>query len=151
MNAALEIHNWHGAGYCPLVFSDDWQLALLNWEPSFSLENLGEIERHVASEEVFVLVHGRALLFVFDAAGQLASSDMQPGVVHNVLRGSWHNLLATPDASWVIVEKRDTHLHDTHLRQMVTEERQALLERLPSWASLTVSGSQRASRGAACC
>jgi hypothetical protein len=58
---------------------------------------------------------------------------MQPGVVYNVPAGVWHNLLASRDASWIIVENRDTHLGDTQLRQMTPAEWSQLRPLLPEW------------------
>ena len=50
----LETYEWSGAGFEPLVFSENWQAALLNWEPLFDRKNLDEIERHNHTDEVFV-------------------------------------------------------------------------------------------------
>jgi len=86
--------------------------SLAHWEPLFDLDQAGEIERHNHSDEVFVLWRGRALIFTTDGE-RLHAVEMQPGVVYNVIAGAWHNLLASKDASWIIVENRDTHLGDT--------------------------------------
>jgi hypothetical protein len=131
-NSNLQIFNWQGVGYQPLVFSHDWQVAILNWEPVFDLDNAGEIERHNLTDEVFILWRGRGALFVAEPAG-LRIEDMQPGVLYNVPRGVWHNLLATPDASWIIVENRDTHLHDTEIRKLTSDELAQLKENRPPW------------------
>jgi hypothetical protein len=128
----LEFFDWSGQGYQPLVFSQGWQVALLNWEPIFDLENLGEIERHKLTDEVFVLIQGQAVLFTLAENG-LQAVDMQPGVVYNVTVGSWHNLIATRNARWIIVENRDTHLHDTELRQLNAIEMENLRTLLPDW------------------
>jgi hypothetical protein len=45
----------------------------------------------------------------------------------------WHNLLSTREAAWIIVENRDTHLHDTEIRQMTAEEWDTLRANLPAW------------------
>lgn len=132
MEKSLEILNFTEDGYKPLVFSGDWQVAQLNWEPIFDLENAGEIERHVNSDEVFVLWKGKATLFVSSQEG-MQILEMERGVVYNVRKGVWHNLLSTRDAAWIIVETRDTHLHDTEIRQMIAEEWDTLQENLPSW------------------
>lgn len=129
----LEIFKWTESGYKPLVFSAGWQVALLNWEPLYSLENASEIERHADTDEVFVLWRGQAVLFIATPKG-LRVEEMQPGVIYNVTRGTWHNLIATQDASWVIVENRDTHLHDTEIRLMTPEELRQLRMQLPGWA-----------------
>jgi Cupin domain len=129
----LQVHEWSGVGYQPLVFSHDWQIALLNWEPIFDLEKVGEVERHNQTDEVFVLTRGQAVLFTVDDQG-LQIEEMKPGTIYNVLKGVWHNLVSTHDASWVIVENRDTHLHDCELRKLSTDELNRLKSDLPVWA-----------------
>jgi mannose-6-phosphate isomerase-like protein (cupin superfamily) len=130
--SSLEIHTYTGSGYKPLVFFDGWQVAHLNWEPIYELENAGEIERHNQTDEVFVLWRGRAALFVSTPEG-FCLEDMQPGVIYNVPRGVWHALLSTKDAAWIIVENRDTHLHDTEIRRMSDAELRQLHTGAPDW------------------
>ena len=130
--APIEIYDYTGPGYAPLLLRESWQVALLNWEPLFDLDQAGEIERHNHSDEVFVLWRGRALIFTTDGE-RLHAVEMQPGVVYNVIAGAWHNLLASKDASWIIVENRDTHLGDTELRQMTPAEWSQLRSSLPNW------------------
>jgi mannose-6-phosphate isomerase-like protein (cupin superfamily) len=131
---ALEILSWTESGYKPLVFAAGWQVALMNWEPLYDLESAGEIERHNHTDEVFVLLTGRAVMIVVTPAG-VQVEDMQPGVIYNVRKGVWHNNLSTRDASWVIVEDRDTHLHDNGFRQLTAEELAALKAQLPDWVT----------------
>jgi hypothetical protein len=129
----LEMYQWEGEGYQPLVFFDNWQVAVLNWEPIFDLKNLGEIERHNSTDEVFVLLKGKAVLFTLTADGRISVEDMHANKIYNVTQGSWHNLIATRDCRWIIVENRDTHLHDTEYRQLDEDERELLLALLPQW------------------
>ena len=137
MSTALEVFEWDGQGYKPLVFSQGWQVALLNWEPLFDRANLTEIERHNQSDEVFVLLQGRAVLFTRPEGGKLRAVEMNPSEIYNVPRGVWHNLVATQGARFLIIENRDTHIHDTEIRPITTEELQALDAQLPSWAHWT--------------
>ena len=135
MPGTIEIYDWDEEGYKPLVFSQSWQVALLNWEPLFDRSNLTEIERHNHTDEVFVLLRGRAVLVTKSDDGPLQAVEMAPGKVYNVPCGAWHNLVATRDASFLIVENRDTHLYDTELRPIRAEELKALDAQLPAWAS----------------
>jgi mannose-6-phosphate isomerase-like protein (cupin superfamily) len=128
----LGVYYWTENGYQPLVFYDGWQVALLNWEPAYDLKNAGDIECHEYTDEVFVLWKGHGLLLVSSPDG-LRAVDMLPGVIYNVPHGVWHTLLATRDVSWVIVESRDTHLNDTHVRRMTNGEWQHLRASLPEW------------------
>jgi hypothetical protein len=129
----IEIFDWQGEGYQPLLFSHDWQVARLNWEPLLASDRLGEIERHVQTDEVFVLLAGRALLFVVDPTGAFQAVMMQSGVTYNVTRGSWHNLVANRDASIIIVENRNTHITDTEIRQMTADEIVLVRQHLTGW------------------
>ncbi len=100
-SATQEVHEWADEGYRPLVSSGDWQLAVLNWGPAFDPTNLSVIEGYNETDEVFVLWRGRGALLVAGDAG-IELMAMEPGVVYDVTRGTWHNLVATHDASWII-------------------------------------------------
>lgn len=130
----LEIYEWSGEGFEPLVFTEDWQVALLNWEPLFDRRNLDEIERHNNSDEVFVLLRGRAVLFTRPDGEALAAVEMERAKIYNVRARVWHNLVATRDVSFLIVENRDTHLHDTEIRPITEDELAQLDRQLPEWA-----------------
>lgn len=132
MTASLEIFEYADEGYKPLVFFDGWQVALLNWEPCFDLPQAKEIEVHKDTDEVFVLWRGRGALFIKEGEG-IRVEDLKPGVIYNVPAGVWHGCLASRDVSWIIVENRDTHLHDTELRSLTELELQQIQRQLPEW------------------
>ncbi len=131
MEASVEVHSWNEKGYCPLVFSHDWQVAILNWEPAIDRDTVSEIERHNQSDEVFVLIKGRAVLFVRPEGGELSVVEMQPGLIYNVPQGTWHNLVASKDVELIIIENRDTHLHDVDIRPINPQEKTVLAQSLP--------------------
>ncbi len=130
----LEIYDWAGQGFEPLVFTDKWQAALLNWEPLFDRENLDEIERHIHTDEVFVLLRGQGLIFTRRDDQALHAVEMEKGKIYNVPMGIWHNLVATRDVAFLIVENRDTHLNDTDIRPITAAELRELDSQLPNWA-----------------
>ncbi|MCY4021292.1 MAG: cupin domain-containing protein [Chloroflexi bacterium] len=136
----LETYEWKGQGFEPLVFTDEWQVALLNWEPLFDRVSLDEIERHNHSDEVFVLLRGQAVLFTRPEGGKLQAIEMAPGKIYNVPAGVWHNIVATRDVSFLIVENRDTHLRDTEIRPISPDELAQLDAQMPAWASLKQQG-----------
>jgi hypothetical protein len=129
----IDIYTWDDPGYQPLVFSHDWQVALLNADANCMVENLGRIERHNMTDEVFILLNGQSALLVRNEA-ESRVIDMQPGVIYNVPRSIWHTLLSSPDASWIIVENRNTHLNDNEVRQMTLIEKEVFFAQLPVWS-----------------
>ncbi len=136
MTGGLEVFVHEGPGYRPLVYSEDWMVALLNYEDIMEPRKAHEIERHVQTDEVFILLRGRAAFYLVVDDAPLQVVEIQPGVIYNVLCGTWHNLLATQDAAFAIVEKRDADLTDTQIRKLSTCEHQSMLEQLPGWLRL---------------
>ena len=131
MVEGVEVYRWTERGYRPLVFSDGWMVALLNWEPIMDFEKATEIERHKETDEVFILLKGQAAMYV-DTKEGIQVFGMQPGVIYNVTKATWHNLVATRDVAFLIVENRDTHLSDTETRKLSLLETEALKSKLPS-------------------
>jgi mannose-6-phosphate isomerase-like protein (cupin superfamily) len=128
----LEIHQWEGEGYRPFVSYSNWVVALMNWEPRFDLNVQRTVERHNETDEVFVLTHGRSILFI-DTDAEIQAVDMQPGVIYNVTRGTWHNVIGTKDASWLIVESRNTSEENSDYRQLSAKEIETLKAQFPAW------------------
>lgn len=128
----VENHEWTGIGYKPLVFTPSWMTAILNWEPGCDLQNVSEIEVHRNTDEVFVLWRGHGALFFLEN-DVIQVVDMKPGVIYNVPAGVWHGCLGSVDVSWIIMENRDTHLYDTELRKLNSNEIQMIHEQAPAW------------------
>lgn len=128
----VDVFNWEGQGYQPFVSHRGWLVALMNWEPHFKPANVGKVERHNLTDEIFVLTRGRGLLFI-DSDDTLQVIDMQPGVIYNVTNGTWHGVLGTKDASWLIVESSDTNDENSDYRQLNENELDILRGRFPAW------------------
>jgi mannose-6-phosphate isomerase-like protein (cupin superfamily) len=129
----IEVHEYTGAGYKPLVYGQGWMVALLNYEDIMRPDRATEIERHVKTDEVFILLEGRAVFYLESEGQPLRVVELKPGLVYNVTQGTWHNLLATRDATLAIVENRDTDKFDTEIRPLTDEERQRMFGQLPEW------------------
>jgi mannose-6-phosphate isomerase-like protein (cupin superfamily) len=129
----LQIHKWDQEAYAPLVFSAGWQTAILNWEPGAEVDAIYRVERHNFTDEVFILWRGSGALVIAEPTG-IRVVDAFPGVVYNVTIGTWHTVIGSRDSSWIIVENKDTHLHDTEYRDMSAEELNSFLNQLPAWA-----------------
>ncbi len=109
--ALLEIHEYDGPGYRPLVDFDHWRVAVLNFSPELLPEYLTNMQRHNDTDEVFVLLAGRCILFTgegTDTVTRIHAEDLQPNRVYNVRQGVWHTHTLSPDARVLVVENRDT-------------------------------------------
>jgi len=107
----LEVRDYAGPGYRPLVDYGAWRVALLNYIDELLSERLDSMQRHDQTDEVFVLLAGRCLLFLGEGEGavrQIFAEDMQPQKLYNVRRGAWHTHTLSRDACVLIVENCDT-------------------------------------------
>jgi len=129
----LEIYEHNIAGYQPLVYSRDWMVALLNHEDIMRLEKALEIERHAQTDEVFILLNGQAALYLVAGDQPLQVVEMKPGSIYNVVKGTWHNLLATEEAKFAIIENRDTDKFDTEIRKLTKIELKQMHGQMPKW------------------
>lgn len=122
----LEIHSHTEPAYQPLVDYDTWRVAVLNFVESLLPQNLTNMQRHDETDEVFVLLKGRCILFIGDGqdgAGQIQAVDLQPLKIYNVKRGTWHNHTLSEDASVLVVENRDTTVENSPFCELATEQK----------------------------
>jgi mannose-6-phosphate isomerase-like protein (cupin superfamily) len=126
---SVEIKTWEGEGYQALVTDGEWLVALMNWEQRFDLSDIGKIERHLETDEVFVLLKGSGVLYIRNEQG-LITYPMQPGVLYNVPKGTWHNVAGSRDATWLIVENRNTTMENSNYTQLAEDEIEALRARI---------------------
>ena len=88
---------------------EDWQVAYLGYNERFA--SLTGFERHMLTDEVFVLLRGEAVLYV-----EQDVIPMEQGVVYNVKKAEWHHIVVSPDACVLVVENRNTSLENTERR-----------------------------------
>lgn len=134
----LGIHACRDEGFHPQVDFAGWRVALLNFIEHLLPENLKDMQRHDETDEVFVLLKGRCILFLGDGAdeaGAIHAVDMVPHTVYNVKRGTWHNHTLSVDASVLVVENQGTTVENSPFCQLSAEQAAGIIadtERL--WA-----------------
>jgi len=107
----LEIRHYTGEGYRPLIDFGAWRVAILRYIDELLPERLTHMQRHDETDEVFVLLSGRCILYLGeggDRVGAIRAIDMEPLKLYNVKRSAWHTHTLSEDAAVLIVENRDT-------------------------------------------
>lgn len=112
MKQLVEIFEHTGEDYKPLIDFNGWRVAILNDAPKFRRETTPYLERHNETDEVFVLLEGTCTLYIGDGCGDALGAvtllPMEKKKLYNVKKGVWHNLIAAPGTSLLIVENTDT-------------------------------------------
>ena len=105
-------------GYEVLVRYQGWRAAVITWAERFDRKNLYRLERHMETDEVFVLMAGEAVLYI----GQEGTSvKMEPYRAYNVKCGIWHNISVSSDAKVFICENIDTGVENTEYMEWSPE------------------------------
>ncbi len=127
----LEIREFTGAGYMPLIDYGTWRVAILRYIDELIPEQIERVERHKETDEVFVLLFGQAVLFMGEGETKiekLIPVVMEPGKMYNVKRNAWHVAVLSQDASILLVENRDTGKANTDYAPLSPELRQLVVE-----------------------
>ena len=101
----IEVLDYSGPNYKALMAFGSWRVAFLNHGDKFAPERPERLERHLETDEVFVLLDGSATLF---AGKEMNPVKMERFRIYNVKRGVWHQIHTEPGTRCLIVENRDT-------------------------------------------
>ena len=127
----IEIRSYASAGYAPLVDYGAWRVAVLNSIDELLPQNIHAMQQHAETDEVFVLLQGRCILFLGEGKQQVErihAVDMQPLAAYNIKRGCWHTHTLNPEASVLIVENRDTTDDNSPYAPLTPEQTKELVQ-----------------------
>jgi len=127
----LEVRDHTTEGYKPVVDFDAWRVAVLNYSPSLCAENITSMQRHNETDEVFVLLRGRCILFLGQGdAGvtQVFAEDMEPLKIYNVKKAAWHTHTLSEDGMVLVVENRDTTYDNSPFCKLTKAQQKEIVE-----------------------
>jgi hypothetical protein len=107
----IEIREHNQPDYMPLIDYQNWRVALINYTADYLPEKINRMQKHVETDEVFVLLTGRCILFLGEGDEgviKIHAVDMELYKLYNVKKGVWHSHTFSEDAKVLIVENRDT-------------------------------------------
>lgn len=126
----LEVREHTGNGYLPLVDFATWRVAVLNFADDLRVENLARMQRHNETDEVFVLLKGRCILFVGEGDEEVTAihaMDLSPHQLYNVKRAVWHHHTLSEDAMVLVVENRDTTYDNSPFCDLSGRQREEIM------------------------
>lgn len=97
-------------GYDVLHTYQGWKVAFITYSERFNRREKNAIERHLYTDEIFILLTGRARLYFGESATPL---DMKKGVAYLVPKGEWHSVSLSKTAKIAIMENVETGRENT--------------------------------------
>jgi len=110
MSKDLEIFEYSSEGYNKAMNYKTWRVAFLNFAEKFRKENIKYLEKHTTTDEVFVLLQGKATLLI---GKDLVKTEMQQGKIYNIKKDAWHNIILEENSKILIIENEDTSPDNT--------------------------------------
>ncbi len=111
----IEIYEHKGENYHASMEFDTWLVAFLNYHERFDKNNINQMERHMLTDEAFVLLSGQAVLIIGDEHKQYL---MEPNKIYNIKKGIWHAISVTKDAQVLIVENSNTSIENSEYKEI---------------------------------
>jgi mannose-6-phosphate isomerase-like protein (cupin superfamily) len=98
-------------GYTPLVAYEAWRVAVLRYCLDVRVDQLVSMQRHLKTDEVFVLMEGNCVLFSGgdgEHPEEIEWVKMEKNQLYNVKKGVWHTHALDEAGSVLIIENQDT-------------------------------------------
>lgn len=98
-------------GYTPLVAYEAWRVAVLRYCLDVRVDQLVTMQRHLKTDEVFVLMEGNCVLFTGgdgEHPEEIKWVMMEKNQLYNVKKGVWHTHALDEEGSALIIENEDT-------------------------------------------
>jgi ureidoglycolate hydrolase len=117
----LEILDFSGEGYKPLVDYEEWRVAFLRYIDDLHPAQIKEMERHTLTDEVFVLIRGQGVLLLGEAGihvDRISPQTLEFGKIYNVKKNVWHAILLSKDATVLLVENSNTGRDNSEYYQL---------------------------------
>ena len=103
--SGIEISEHNEQGFKKLVSFENWRVAILNYHERYNADGIKHLERHLITDEVFVLLQGKATLIIGE---EMTQYKMEPNKLYNVKKGTFHNVCMSKDAKILLVENDGT-------------------------------------------
>lgn len=122
-----------GKGYNPYLIDKDWQVAQLNFEDGQGFYDLKKVDKHLKTDEAFILKKGVAVLIAAEVIKDEIEFEvvkMQEGLLYNIPKGMWHNIALAPGTEVFIIENSNTHLTDFEYHYLTEGQCLKLIEKI---------------------
>lgn len=126
----IRISQHEGEGIGAFVGCDEFLVSILNPLPRLCPEQTTSMQKHNETEECFILLSGRAMLYLADgdaAPGELRACLLELGKIYTVPRGIWHSPVMSSDAKILLVEKNGTTDDNSPRVPLTEDQRHAVL------------------------
>lgn len=121
----VEVVGFPEEDYLPLKDYGEWRVAVLKYCENTRLENINWMQKHLLTDEVFVLLAGHCTLLIGGCGNtpeDFKTIEMKPHRLYNIKKGYWHNHILNEEGEVLIVENRNTSDENSPIYRLQEEE-----------------------------
>ena len=109
----IEIKQQTSAGFSTQITYEGWKVAFITFSQDYN--KMEKVKRHLATDETFLLVKGRATLYVSDeqVPQNFVVVPLKKQNLYNVKQNTWHHLKVSKRAKVLVVENSNTTKENT--------------------------------------
>jgi len=133
MNQYVETYSHGHEGFKILVNYRTWRTAVLNYGQTTNPEYFNYIEKHRETDEVFVLLKGKAYLAIGGDVELLELIEVFPMDLcktYNIKKNVWHGVIMSKDASIYLVEEANTGKENSSYHYLSEDEKEKILRKI---------------------
>ena len=105
----IEKISFVGEDFKEVLDFESWRIGLIKYSDRFS--KFDRLERHLFTDEAFILLDGQATLYTDKEQMQ-----MEKCMVHNIPKGEWHHITVDKNTTVMVVENSDTCDDNTEIK-----------------------------------
>ena len=105
----IEKKTFNGVDYKVVHEFEGWKIGFLRYSDRFS--KFDRLERHLLTDEVFVLLDGEAVLYT-----DKEEIIMEKNFIYNIPKAEWHHIVVSEDAYVMVVENANTGDDNTEIK-----------------------------------
>lgn len=107
----MKIYDYNGTDFKAVMEFEGWKIGLLRYSERFSEFKM--LERHLETDEAFVLLDGKAVLYENETP-----TKMEKCKVYNIEKGVWHHITVSENATVLVVENSNTSKENTERKSV---------------------------------
>ena len=122
----MQIYDFNGEDFKIAMQFEGWKIGFLRYSDRFSKFRV--LERHLETDEAFILLEGEAVLYediLLENEAVLyrefAAHKMEKCKVYIIEKGKWHHITVSKDATVIVVENSNTSLNNTERKAVNIE------------------------------
>ena len=100
--------------------NEKFKCAFIKHSKAYSFGKVYEMKRHNKTDEIFVLLKGKAVMLTMEE-GKFLETELEKNTAYSVQSGTWHYLALSGDAQVFVTENADTDSSNTDIIELGEE------------------------------